>query len=136
MYQRILVTDDDPILRTLYKAMLRHTGGFLSIDFAASKREALDRINSGIYDLALLDIDLGESETDGFDLLVALKSHRQDTKVMMMSSMLPEVVEDRCLRLGANGFTPKNNDLIKNLKAWLTTEVAGNDLDRLHPEAG
>lgn len=134
MYQNILVTDDDPVLRSLYKSMLRHTAGFLQIDFAATKQEAMDRVKSGAYDLALLDIDLGESEVDGFDVLVALKSRRDETKVMMMSSMLPEKVESRCLTLGADGFTPKNSDLIKNLKSWLTVEVAENDFERLHQD--
>lgn len=132
MYQRILVTDDDPILRSLYKMMLRNTDGFLRIDFAATKKEAMERICIGTYDLALIDIDLGESEVDGFDLLVALKSRRDDTKVMMMSSMLPEKVESRCMSLGAAGFTPKDIHLIENLKSWLTVEVAENYFEHRH----
>lgn len=131
MYQRILVTDDDPVLRSLYKRMLRGTDGFLRIDFAASKQEALDRVRASGYDIALLDIDLGESDHDGLDVLRAIKARHRSTKVMMMSSLMPEKVRARCMELGAAGFTPKNEDFISNIKSWLAPVILSQSC---HPE--
>lgn len=128
MYQRILVTDDDPILRTLYRKMLKGTATFLQIDFAATKQEAMERIRTSGYDLALLDIELGETDHDGFDVLRAIRARRKSTEVMMMSSMVPEAVRERCLELGASGFTPKNEQFLNNIKSWVTSKVAENDL--------
>jgi len=124
--QRVLVTDDDPMLQNLYKSMLKNTSGFLSIDFASTKSEALEHLNSTIYDFALLDINLGETEHDGFDILKTINANYKHTKVMMMSSMQPEKVEPTCKLLGAKGFTLKNQDLIQNLRKWLTLAVAEN----------
>ena len=126
MHQRVLVTDDDPMLRSLYRNIFKNTAGFLSIDFAATKTEALDCLNKKDYDFAMLDINLGETDHDGFDLLKLIKSNFKETKVMMMSSMQPEQVEPTCKLLGARGFTPKNRDLIHNLRKWLTLAVAEN----------
>ena len=126
MHQRVLVTDDDPMLRSLYKNIFKNTSGFLSIDFASTKSEAVDRLNTTNYDFALLDINLGETEHDGFDILKLINLNCRDTKVMMMSSMQPEQVEPTCKLLGAKGFTPKNKDLIQNLRNWLTLAVAEN----------
>ena len=131
--QRVLVTDDDPILRSLYKKIFENTGGFLSIDFAATKSEAFDRIKKTNYDFALLDINLGETEHDGFDILQLIHSNNKDTKVMMMSSMLSVQVEPICKLFGARGFTPKNKDLIQNLRKWLTVVVAENCFKQLYP---
>jgi two-component system chemotaxis response regulator CheY len=131
MYQRILVTDEDPVLRLLYRRMLRGTGGFLRIDFAATKQEALDRVKTSGYDIALLDIELGETDHDGLEILRAIKATHGATKVTMMSSLLGEAVRDRCLELGAAGFTQKNKDFVCNIKSWLTTRVAENDHRRL-----
>ncbi len=129
MHQRVLVTDDDPMLRSLYKNLFKNTSGFLSIDFAATKSEALDCLNKTNYDFALLDINLGETEHDGFDILKMINSNFKETKVMMMSSMQPEQVEPTCKLLGARGFTPKNRDLIQNLRKWLTLAVAENSFE-------
>jgi CheY-like chemotaxis protein len=132
MHQRVLVTVDDPMLRGLYKKIFENTGGFLSIDFAATKSEAADRLKKTSYDFALLDINLGETEHDGFDLLQLINSNNKDTKVMMMSSMLSDQVEPLCRLLGARGFTPKNQDLIQNLRKWLTVVVAENCFKHLY----
>ena len=129
MRQRILVTDDDPVLRSLYKNLFKNTSGFLSIDFASTKSEAVDRLNKTNYDFALLDINLGETEHDGFDILKLIHSNCTETKVMMMSSMQPAQVELTCKLLGARGFTPKNRDLIQNLRRWLTLAVTENSFE-------
>lgn len=131
MYQRILVTDDDPALRSLYRRMLQGTAGFLRIDFASTKQEALERVRSSGYDIALLDIELGETDHDGLEVLRAIKATHGATKVMMTSSLRGESVRDLCLELGAAGFTQKNQDFVRNIKSWLTTRVAENDRQRL-----
>lgn len=127
MLQRVLVTDDDPILRTLYRSMLKHTGPFLQVDYASTKRDAIKHIETSGYDIVLLDIDLGESDHDGFEILKKIKGMAKAPKVMMMSSLTSDCVLSRCKELGASGFTPKNSEFLHNLRAWVTRQIAEND---------
>jgi len=129
MYQRVIVVDDDPMLQELYKNMFKNTTEFLRFDFASTKSEAMECLHTSDYDFALLDINLGESEHDGFDILRKIRSDFRGTKVMMMSSMKAEKVERTCKLLGAKGFTPKNQDFIHNLRSWLTVGVAENSFE-------
>ena len=133
MNQRLLVTDDDPMLQILYKKIFKNTSGFLSIDFASSKSEAFACLTCRNYDFALLDINLGETEEDGFDVLRRINAESKNTKVVMMSNIQAEKVESTCKLLGARGFIPKNRDLIQNLRKWVTFAVAENCFECLHP---
>jgi adenylate cyclase len=101
----ILVVDDNEINRDLlsrYLARLGHT-----VQAAPDGRKALEMIDSGAFDLVLLDIMM--PELNGYQVLQHLKdsSHWRDLPVIMISALdeMDSVV--RCIELGAADYLSK-----------------------------
>jgi DNA-binding NtrC family response regulator len=66
---RILVVDDDQTIRATFRAWLMEEG--YEVDVAATGKEAIDKSQSEVYNLALVDIRLPDME--GTRLLTELK---------------------------------------------------------------
>ncbi len=101
----ILVVDDNEINRDLlsrYLARLGHT-----VQAAPDGRKALEMIDSGAFDLVLLDIMM--PELNGYQVLQHLKdsSNWRDLPVIMISALdeMDSVV--RCIELGAADYLSK-----------------------------
>lgn len=101
----ILVVDDNEINRDLlsrYLARLGHT-----VQAAPDGRKALEMIDSGAFDLVLLDIMM--PEMNGYQVLQQLKdsSNWRDLPVIMISALdeMDSVV--RCIELGAADYLSK-----------------------------
>ena len=101
----ILVVDDNEINRDLlsrYLARLGHT-----VQAAPDGRRALEMIDSGAFDLVLLDIMM--PELNGYQVLQHLKdsSNWRDLPVIMISALdeMDSVV--RCIELGAADYLSK-----------------------------
>jgi adenylate cyclase len=101
----ILVVDDNEINRDLlsrYLARLGHT-----VQTAPDGRKALEMIDSGAFDLVLLDIMM--PELNGYQVLQHLKdsSNWRDLPVIMISALdeMDSVV--RCIELGAADYLSK-----------------------------
>ncbi|HEX2196655.1 MAG TPA: response regulator [Actinomycetota bacterium] len=84
MSPTILVVDDEPDLRLLVRMTLEGNG--YDVEEASTAAEAVERALAVRPALVLLDIRLPDS--DGFDVLRALKSTAElaDTPVVMMSA--------------------------------------------------
>ena len=101
--KRILVVDDDDMIRDGFKAILESEGHH--VDTVKSGLEALERTEGDTYNLALLDIKLPDIE--GTELLVEM---HEDTPRMMKimvtgHATLENAVE--ALNLGADAFIMK-----------------------------
>ncbi|WP_322784874.1 response regulator transcription factor [Streptomyces justiciae] len=68
----LLVVDDEPIVRELLCAALRHAG--FTVDSAGTGQEALERAREVSPDLVLLDVML--PDLDGFEVIRRLREHR------------------------------------------------------------
>jgi len=101
--KRILVVDDDDMIRDSFKAILE-SEGYL-VDTAKSGLEALERTEEDAYNLALLDIKLPDIE--GTELLVEM--HEETPRMMKVMvtghATLENAVE--ALNLGADAFIMK-----------------------------
>jgi adenylate cyclase len=101
----LLVVDDNEVNRDLlsrYLARLGHT-----VQVASDGRQALEMIDTGAFDLVLLDIMM--PELNGYQVLQHLKNSPQwrDLPVIMISAMdeMDSVV--RCIELGAADYLSK-----------------------------
>src|SRR5258708_5096021 len=86
---RILVVDDDEIWRSEVVETLQREGYIA--EAASTKYQALEKLNTALFHLAILDIclqDINPANTEGMDILRELKDrHRNETiKVIMLSS--------------------------------------------------
>ncbi|MFA6169382.1 MAG: response regulator [Candidatus Margulisiibacteriota bacterium] len=68
--KRILIADDDEIVRISLDAILRSGGGY-ETDFAVDGEEAVKKIKSSLYGLVLLDIDM--PKMNGYEVLEQIR---------------------------------------------------------------
>jgi DNA-binding response OmpR family regulator len=102
---RILVVDDDPILRefsTVYLATPSAT-----IETAADGAEARVRLGQAAYDMLLLDIEM--PHVDGFSLLEEIRANDRlrHLPVIMLTGHDDIASIDRAHQLGAHAFATK-----------------------------
>lgn len=102
---RVLVVDDDPILREF--ACVYLSAPHVTIDTAADGEEGWARLAAGAYDIALIDIEM--PRLDGYELLARIRSDAQlgDLPVIMVTGREDAVSIDRAFDVGANSFTVK-----------------------------
>ena len=102
---RILVVDDDPILRAW--AQVNLATPTTEIDLAADGAEALERLKTARYDLVLLDLEM--PGLDGFEVLTRIRNDPSTKDIAVIVQTGREDVEaiDRCFHLGATSFVMK-----------------------------
>lgn len=110
---RLLIVDDSPADRTLFKVAFKKTGAPVDVKFCDSGRAAMELLfpKSGprfyLPTVCLLDINM--PAISGIDVLKAIKS-QVDTRhisVCMFSSSDNEEDVQACYRAGANGYYQK-----------------------------
>ena len=108
----LLVDDDRSILRTFTHILQR--AGF-STETASSGKEALERIQSRKYDIALIDVILGDSS--GIELLPKIeKTSPKTVKIIITGADTYENKQEAC-RNGADAYLikPVNPEMIMNV---------------------
>ena len=78
---KILVVDDDETIRKTMKAILEDEGYI--VDLASTGKEAIDKTEKTVYNLALLDIRLPDME--GVELLKLMKDTVPRTRKIMVT---------------------------------------------------
>ena len=79
---RVLIVDDDPASAELTQRRLKSVA---DVDFNDGPDGAIERIQSGAYDVILLDLNM--PGTSGLQILDALKKHGDSSKIVLYSSM-------------------------------------------------
>jgi len=105
---KILVIDDDPYLRDLYKEVL--TQGGYQVDIASDGQEGLTKILLGGYDLTLLDIMM--PKIDGLKILKILKDKPPSVyngPIFVLSVLNQDDIIKKAMDLGAKGYIVKSD---------------------------
>jgi CheY-like chemotaxis protein len=102
---RILVADDDPILREFAGVYLATPSA--TIDTACDGVAARSRLGEATYDVLLLDIEM--PRLDGFSLLEEIRSDERlrHLPVVMLTGHDDIASIDRAYQIGANSFATK-----------------------------
>ncbi len=102
---RILVVDDDPILREFASVYLATPTA--TIDTACDGAEARTRLAQATYDILILDIEM--PRVGGFELLEEIRSDEnlRHLPVMMLTGHDDIASIDRAFQLGASSFATK-----------------------------
>jgi DNA-binding response OmpR family regulator len=102
---RILVVDDDPILREFASVYLGTPSA--TIETASDGAEARIRLAQKPYDIIILDIEM--PRVDGFTLLAEIRSDERlkHLPVMMLTGHDDIASIDRAYQLGASSFATK-----------------------------
>lgn len=103
---KLLIVDDEVFNRQLLTRHLNRDG-FTELEFAENGLQALNKLESGDYDLVLLDIEM--PQMDGFQTLseIHADSRLRNVPVIMISGLeeLDSVV--KCIELGAEDYLIK-----------------------------
>ena len=104
---KIMIVDDSPILRSTIRTVLERMGHHITGE-AGNADEAVALFDKEKPDLVLLDILLpGES---GLDILKKLKGKDSSVKVLIVTAVNQETVNEEARQLGAKGILYKPFD--------------------------
>ena len=103
--KKVLIADDDSIVRTLYSRVLANIG--LSIILANNGLEALEKVKQCNPDLVILDIIM--PEMNGYQVCRPIKSQPQtmNIPVVFCSNKSSKVDVYWAMRQGADGYISK-----------------------------
>ncbi len=100
---RILVIDDEPKMTMLISSTLADIG--MTVDTAATGREAMDRLGDKHYDLVVSDIRI--PPPDGMKILEWLRENRPDTIIIMMTAFAEVKTAVEAMKKGAADYLIK-----------------------------
>ncbi len=116
---RILIVDDDSSLRRVLMDQM-HLFGY-AIDEAADGFEAQQKLETGNYDVMLLDINLPGKT--GIDVLRFIKDKSLKCRVIMLTGRVGFSVGQESMRLGADEYITKPfniDDRLSSIRRVLT----------------
>lgn len=131
---KILLVDDHMIFAESLRTMLAAQA---EVDLSTRGLDALNQLDSGDYDLMLLDIQL--PDIDGFSLLSLINKRELSPPVLMLSGSDDRQVVERARQCGAAGFCHKSSspeNLERAIKAitggkkwWVGSSAAPGEAD-------
>ncbi len=104
--RRIIIIDDEPLISGLIKELIEEEPDLEVAQVARSKEEFFEKILQDKFDLALVDISLGERQ-GGFDLLREFKGQGIELPAIMLSAHSEKDYALKCLNNGAKGYINK-----------------------------
>lgn len=107
--KRILIVDDEPNVRLVFRTALESEGHDLAE--AANGRDALDWLRTSKADLILLDLQM--PGMDGFQVMEGLKTNGADGYLPVLVITAQPGHKLRALRAGAKDFVSKPFDLVE-----------------------
>lgn len=99
----VLVCDDDPLIRRLYRQALSSFGAI--VVEASDAPECVTAVATHSIDLVLLDIGL--PGTSGLDVLPELRRRRPGARIVVVSGVVSQATSTRAIAEGADECVPK-----------------------------
>ena len=100
---KIIVVDDEPGMREFLEIMLQKDG--YSVVTAGDGRQAEEKINSQVFDLAIIDVQM--PTMDGLDLLKKINEKAPDTTVIMITAFASHESAIEAMKHGAYDYITK-----------------------------
>lgn len=129
----VLVVDDEELIRFSFSRALRKEG--FAVADAESGKEAIDKIGRGSYDLAIIDLHLGD--INGLDVIRHLRKVSPETKVIVITAYSTDELRSQILREGVNGIYEKpfdTYDVVSAILQYLSSGRLGTAIERRSAE--
>lgn len=120
--KKILVVDDDEIVRKNLATLLGHAG--YDAAQAADGVEAVEKLNQQKFDLVLSDIVM--PRMDGHALIAYIGSHWPETRIIMMTAYFQSAADKKFTAAGADDFIGKPiifDDLLAKIERALSSSA-------------
>jgi CheY-like chemotaxis protein len=114
---RVLIVDDNPILREGLKSVLSNSPIFDIVGEAADGLEAIDSVEKFHPDLVLMDISM--PRMDGLNATREIKKKWPDTKILVFTIHKTPEYQAAASKAGADGYISKDSsqgELIKSIE--------------------
>ena len=112
---RILIAEDNQVVREVLRGVIRHDARLRVVGEAANGDAALELVESLKPDVVCLDILM--PGLDGLAVLKVIREQFPDTKVVLVTGQSTSEVVTEALKLGASGFVVKPFNADKLLRA-------------------
>jgi two-component system, OmpR family, response regulator len=103
--RRVLLVEDDPILRTNYEALL--VAHRLSVCSCQSSEEARRAFGAEDFNVVILDVTLGAEYEAGFDLCREFRALRPEVPIIFLTEHDQDADRISGLRMGADDYLSK-----------------------------
>lgn len=103
---KVLVTDDQEMIRKGIEIMLQEISEIKLVGFASNGREALDLVAKKLPDVLILDVEM--PDINGLVLTRRLVRDFPDTKIIILSAFEKSDYVDKALNAGASGYLSKS----------------------------
>jgi len=119
---KVLIADDQVLIREGLRQILLRMPEVETVDEAANGQDVMKKVNKKKYDIIILDISMpGRS---GLEILKDLKQKRPNSAVLILSIHPEEHYAVRVLKAGASGYINKSS-ASDELEQAIRTVVAG-----------
>jgi DNA-binding NarL/FixJ family response regulator len=122
---RVLLTDDDPLVRGGLSLMLGGSAELEIVGEAADGQEAVDRVRRGGVDVVLMDLRM--PVLDGIEATARIRALADPPAVIVLTTFDADDYVVRALAAGANGFLLKDTGPAAIIDA-ITKVVAGEPI--------
>jgi PAS domain S-box-containing protein len=120
MAVRVLMVDDDPVHLELSEQFLKRQSSEYEIVPAETPEKAMNLLLEDSFDVAVCDIDLGEGQPTGLDILEQVRVNESDIPVIIFTGKSREEIAIQALNLGADYYIRKSSSKIEGLYAELS----------------
>lgn len=137
---KIVIVDDDPLVRQSLKLLLEKESDIEVIGVAADGREAIEQCEKALPEIVLMDIRM--PNMDGIESTKQINQRWPEVRIMMLTTFKDEQSIRLALRAGAEGYLLKST-AVENMAQQVRALMAGGsvlDSEVLHeimnPEQG
>lgn len=109
MAKRILIVEDEPLIRENYVQALRKSG--YEVQAVADRRGAMQLLASRLPDLVILDVCLKGDPEGGFELCRTLRSRSATLPIIFLTALDSELDKISGIRLDADDYLTKDVSL-------------------------
>ncbi|QQK74835.1 response regulator transcription factor [Salicibibacter cibarius] len=122
---KILIVDDDPLVRQSLKLLLEKESDIEVSGLAADGQEAIDQCETRLPDVVLMDIRM--PNVDGIDSTKQLKAKWPELHIMMLTTFKDEQNIRLALQAGAEGYLLKST-AVENMAQQIRALMAGGSV--------
>jgi DNA-binding response OmpR family regulator len=128
----ILVCDDEPSLREALRQSFEREGH--RVMAVPDGRSAIDRASTQRFDILLLDVALGPTSPDGYEVCRTLRERRNNMPIIMLTALDSEADAVLGLEAGADDYVVKPfrpAELRSRIRAVLRRSGAGGRVEAI-----
>ncbi|MCP3674755.1 MAG: proteobacterial dedicated sortase system response regulator [Gammaproteobacteria bacterium] len=109
MAKRILIVEDEPLIRENYVQALRKYG--YDVQAVADRSSAMNLFASRLPDLVILDVSLKDDPEGGFELCRSLRTRSKTLPIIFLTALDSELDKISGIRLDADDYLTKDVSL-------------------------